>query len=312
MKFANIILLSLVGSFFLTACQEQPAKNNDSKTEIMKSIPKFSLAQWSFNRELFAGKMKTTDFIKVAGEMGFDGVEYVSQFFQDKVEDFKFLDSLNVAAKEAGVLNLLIMLDDSIDLGASNKIIRDQAVENGQKWIRAAKYLGCKSIRVNARGDGDAGEVKAACIDAIGRLAAFGQKEGIDILIENHGNESNNGAWLLSVLEALKPFGVGSLPDLDNWCTAREDGALWDAPCIEKYNRFTGMKEIMPYAKAVSVKSFDFDKNGGETTIDYAKMFEIIQAANYDGYLGIEFEGDGMDTKEGIEKTRALVKKVWK
>lgn len=153
--------------------------------------------------------------------------------------------------------------------------------------------------------------MKNNCIDGIGRLAAWSQKEGITIIIENHGGVSNNGKWLASLLEELKQFGVGSLPDFDNWCTARENGQLWGAPCIERYDRFKGLEELMPYAKSLSVKSFAFDEEGNETTIDYAKMFEIIQASGYDSYLGIEFEGHDLQSKEGITKTRELVEKVW-
>lgn len=305
-------LLFWASILFSLACQETSDKSVKTKNEIATQTPKYSLAQWSFNREIFSGKMTTIDYIKIAGEMGFDGVEYVSQFFQDKVEDFDYLDSLNRATKKAGVKSLLIMIDNVGNLGSSNIGERNKAVENCKKWVIAAKYLGCESIRVNAHGDGSPEEIKVACLDGIGRLAEWSQKEGITVLIENHGGISSNGAWLAELVEELQKYDVGSLPDFNNWCTKRENGQLWESPCIERYDRYKGMKELMPFAKSLSVKSFDFDEAGNETTMDYAKLFEIVQASGYDGYMGIEFEGHDTPSKEGIIKTRELVDKVWK
>lgn len=312
-KTLNTIFLSCLLILLLINCQDKTKKTLDPfKKEIIVKAPKYSLSQWSFNRELFSGKMTTIDFIKVAGEMDYEGVEYVSQFFQDKVEDFVFLDSLTKSTNEAGVKSLLIMVDDAGNLGASNMGERNLAIENCKKWVLAAKYLGCNSIRVNAHGDGTPEEMKNACADGIGRLAAWSQKQGIDIIIENHGGISSNGKWLAELLKELQEFGVGSYPDFGNWCTLRENGQLWGGACTERYDRYKGLKELVPYAKSLSVKSFAFDDEGNETSMDYAKIFEIVQASGYNGYLGIEFAGHDIPSLEGINKTRELVEKVWK
>lgn len=133
MKTLNIILLFFVSILLFNSCKEKPKETVETKEEVIVPTPKYSLAQWSFNRELFSAKMTTIDFIKSAGEMNFDGVEYVSQFFQNKVEDFVFLDSLNSATKEAGVKSLLIMVDNVGNLGASDAEERNQAIENCKK-----------------------------------------------------------------------------------------------------------------------------------------------------------------------------------
>lgn len=313
MHFSKNILIgfSLVLSF--SACQQTGEKSERTLSESTSELnhPKYSLAQWSFNRELFANEMSTIDFIEAAGEMGFEGVEYVSQFFQDEVENFEFLDSLNEATKKAGVKSLLIMVDNAGNLGASDSEERNAAIEMHKKWVTAAKHLGCKSIRVNAHGDGTPEEIKSACSMGIGELATWAKKKNIRIIIENHGGISNDGIWLADLVQKLQHLEVGTLPDFDNWCTERENGKLWGAPCTKRYDRFKGLKELMPYAQALSVKSFEFDENGNETTMDYAQLFEIVQSAGYDGYLGIEYEGEHLSSKEGIEKTRALAEKVW-
>lgn len=308
------LLLMAIFAGILLACQptsKESENTAESENAMPAAKPKFSLAQWSFNKALFAGEMSNVDFINTAAEMGFEGVEYVSQFFQEKVEDRAFLDSLNTAAQTAGIKNLLIMVDRAGELGAVDTVARNQAVDAHKKWIDAAKYLGCHSIRINAHGGGTAEELMAACIDAIGKLSEYGQQQGVSVLIENHGGYSNNGEWLTTLVEALKDKGVGTLPDFDNWCITRENGELWGAPCIESYDRYKGLEELLPYAGALSVKSFDFNESGEETTMDYARFFRIIRAANYDGFLGIEFEGHDMPPREGIKKTMALVERVW-
>lgn len=306
-RFLPLLLLPILACTDNNADQQQT-----TQAEPMRQAPKYSLAQWSFNRDLFAGDMTTVDFIEAAGEMNFEGVEYVSQFFQDKVEDFAFLDSLNTAAAAAGVQNLMIMVDNADQLGSSDSAAQESAILEHKKWVRAAKYLGCRAMRVNAHGDGSDSEIMEQCVAGIGRLADYANEQGVTILVENHGGVSNNGAWLVELLERLADKEVRALADFDNWCTARANGQIWGAECTERYDRYQGMTEVMPFAHSLSVKSFEFDAAGNETMMDYPRLFEIIQASGYEGYLGIEYEGHDLPSREGIEKTRALAEKVWK
>jgi sugar phosphate isomerase/epimerase len=291
------------------------SKLEDNQAPVAKTIgseAKYSLAQWSFNRELFAGEMDTVDFIYAAGDMNFVGVEYVSQFFQDKVDDFEYLDSLNAAAKAAGIKNLMIQVDNIGNLGASDSELQSQAIATGKKWVDAASYLGCDMMRVNAHGDGSPEDVKAQSIEAIGILAEYAQQKGLQIIIENHGGISNDGAWLADLITKLADKNVAGLADFHNWCIERENGELWNAPCVKKYDSYQGFAELITTAQAVSVKALEFDSNGNETSMDFEKFFQIMKAGSYDGYLGIEYEGSSLSSREGILKTKALAEKTWK
>ena len=66
----------------------------------------------------------------------------------------------------------------------------------------------------------------------------------------------------------------------------------------------------MPFAKAVSAKSYGFDESGNETTIDYARVLKIVTDAGYNGWVGIEYEGDDHSEEEGIQLTRQLLERV--
>jgi sugar phosphate isomerase/epimerase len=273
--------------------------------------PKYSLAQWSFHRELFEGKMTNQDFIKKAGEMDFEGVEYVSQFFQDKVEDFTFLDSLNKTAAKAGIKNLLVMVDGAGMLGSQDETQRKKSIDDHKKWIDATSHLGCPYMRINAHGDGSPEEMMITCERSIRELADYAEAKNVSIVVENHGGISNDGSWLKKLLTNLKDKNIASLPDFDNWCIERENGQLWGAPCINEYPRYQGMKDLLPFAKAISIKAFEFDEKGDETTIDFKIMFQLIDQFQYNEYLAIEYEGSALSSEEGVRMTRNLVEKYF-
>jgi len=274
--------------------------------------PKLVLAQWTFNKDLFAGKMTTFDFVNTAGEFGVEGVEYVSQFFDDKVEDDAYLSKLKSTAQKAGIKNTMILVDVlESRLGATDSEERRRSIEAHKKWIIAASKLDCPNIRVNAHGDGSADETMDNIFESVKELSSFGKKYKVGVTIENHGQYSSDGKWLTELLEKLVPYGVGCVADFDNWCIEREDGKLWGSKCIKEYDRYQGIKELLPTAKSISLKAFEFDENGDAVKTDFKKMFELIRTAQYDEYLAVEFEGHDLDPVIGVRNTLKLVEKYY-
>lgn len=272
---------------------------------------KISLAQWSLHKSLFSKKIDTLDFPALARKTyNIDTVEYVNQFFQDKVSNQAYLNELLKRSKDNGVSNNMIMIDQEGDLGDPDKGKRLQAVENHGKWAEAAKHIGCNIIRVNAFGTGTRAEVKEAMIDGMGRLGEHCEKIGIQLVAENHGGYSSDAAWLAEVIRQLNKPHIGTLADFTNWCIKREGTNHWEGKCIEEYDPYKGVAALMPYAKGVSAKTFNFDKQGNAIETDYHKMMKIIKNAGFTGYIGIEYEGDSLPEKEGILKTKALLERV--
>jgi hypothetical protein len=244
-----------------------------------------SLAQWSFHRELRAGSMDNLDFAAKAAALDIFAIEYVNQFFADKARDAAYLAEMNQRAAGAGVRQLLIMIDGEGALGDADEAKRLLAVENHFKWIDAAQTLGCHSIRVNAGGQGTREEVAARCVDSLGALATYAQTGGLNVIVENHGGYSSDGAWLAGVMAEVKMENCGTLPDFGNFCIRRERQADGTRVCLEEYDRYQGVEELMPYAKAVSAKSHAFDgARQRNPRSDYFRMMEIVVAAGYDGY----------------------------
>ncbi|WP_339896546.1 sugar phosphate isomerase/epimerase family protein [uncultured Gilvimarinus sp.] len=270
-----------------------------------------SLAQWSLNKAFFDKSLSTLDFPAVA-RTSFDigAVEYVNQFFMDKAQDTAFIRDLKQRAADHNVKSLLIMVDGEGDLSTVDEKRRKQSVSNHYKWIEMASELGCHSIRVNLHGSSGAEDWHRASLASLLELAEFSSPMGVKILVENHGGYSSHGAKLAAVLkEADTPY-CGSMPDFGNFCYQRESGDLWDSACIKEYNLYQGVADLMPYAGAVSAKTFRFDEQGNEPNIDYLRLFEIIKAAGYNGYVGIEYEGHDLPAAEGIRATKALLERV--
>ena len=266
-----------------------------------KPLFKISLAEWSLHRTINDGKLDNLDFPAFTKrEFGIDAVEYVNQFFKDKAQDAAYLAELNQRASDNGVTNVLIMIDGEGSLGASDNAKRTEAIENHYKWVEAAKTLGCHSIRVNAHSEGSYDEQMKLAADGLRRLNEFGDKHGIGVIVENHGGLSSNGAWLAGVMKMVDHPNCGTLPDFGNFRVSD----------TEEYDRYQGVRELMPYAKGVSAKSHEFDSQGNEVRTDYMKMIKIVLDAGYHGYIGIEWEGGQPDEVEGIRLTQRLLERV--
>tara|TARA_B100000459_G_C8590977_1_gene207718 strand:- start:1063 stop:1980 length:918 start_codon:yes stop_codon:yes gene_type:complete len=266
---------------------------------------KISLAEWSLHRELFSKKIDHLDFISLAKtEFGISAVEYVNSFFFEKARDRKYLNKMKSRANDHDVRSLLIMCDNEGNLGDPDKNKRYKAVENHYKWAEAAAFLGCHSIRVNARSDDKLSydnQLDLAA-DGLSRLVDFCSDLKINAIVENHGGLSSNGAWLSALMKKIDHPRVGTLPDFGNFMIQDNE---W-------YDRYKGVEELMPFAKAVSAKSHEFDLNGNEVRTDYNKMMEIVLKAGYNGYVGIEYEGDKHSEYDGIHLTLKLLKKIKK
>ena len=264
---------------------------------------KISLAEWSLHRALQSKKIDHLDFISLTKtEFGLDAVEYVNSFFFDKAQDQNYLNKMKVRASDHGVKSLLIMCDNEGNLGDPDRSKRNKAVENHYKWAEAAKFLDCHSIRVNARSDNSLSyqEQMDLAADGLSKLIEFCNKMDLNTIVENHGGLSSNGAWLSSLMKKINHPRAGTLPDFGNFLINNDE---W-------YDRYKGVDELMPFAKAVSAKSHEFDSNGNEVRTDYKKMMDIVLDAGYNGYVGIEYEGNKHSEYEGIHLTSKLLKKI--
>jgi len=269
-------------------------------TPPVKTPPfRISLAEWSLHKALFAGELEHLDFAPlVRSSYGLEGAELVNRFFEGKARDQAYLKEMKRRADDAGVACLLIMVDGEGPLAAGDQAERARAIENHRKWLEAAVFLGCHSVRVNANGSGSPDEMRAQAADSLVKLAELAPT--LNVIVENHGGLSSDGGWMSALMREAGHPRVGTLPDFGNF-------NLGEGP---KYDRYKGVEEMMPFAKAVSAKSYDFDEEGNETTIDFERMLAIVLAAGYRSWIGIEYEGKRLSEPDGIRRTLALLERL--
>ena len=282
--------------------------NADNKISNSDSFFKISLAQWSLNKMIIIDGKNPLDFPKEAKDLGFDAVELVSDLYSNKIKEIGFdntIDSLATNLLKNKVECLLIMIDKEGDLAHPDESVRDKAVENHKRWVDAAARLGCHSIRVNTNGTTIEDLWLVAAEDGLRKLSTYAQSKKINVIVENHGGFSSHPEKLMQVINKLNLSNCGTLPDFGNWCIKRKENSEF---CEIKYeNYYKGIELMMPAAMAVSAKSYNFDKDGNETTIDYVKMLQIVKNSGYNGYIGIEYEGEELSEKDGVIATRELL-----
>jgi sugar phosphate isomerase/epimerase len=261
---------------------------------------KISLAEWSLHKALFAKKIDNLDFPKIAREHGIEGVEFVNQFFKDKAHDSVYLKELKKRADDQGVTCVLIMIDGEgdRDFGSENAEARNKAVANHAKWVDAAAALGCHSIRINTGSKFSATNTQATA-EGCGKLVEYGEKNKINIICENHGGPSSDPDSLIALMKAVGKDRFGTLPDFGNFPKTKQGKYSIDI--------YDAIARMMPYAKGVSAKSYAFDGEGRETTLDYSRILKIVTDAGYHGFVGIEYEGSGLSEPEGIKATKKLL-----
>jgi sugar phosphate isomerase/epimerase len=308
-RFIRNLGLAAVGAGLTPHLMSCANKKKENVVQLASSALffKISLAEWSLHKTLFSGAMTNLDFpAKAKNDFGIDAIEYVNQFFKDKAQDKAYLSELKMRCDDEGVKSILIMCDGEGYLGNLDEAKRNEAVDNHKKWVEAAQFLGCHSIRVNAYGEGSREEVAATATDGLRSLSMFAKDFNINVIVENHGSYSSDGQWLSSVIAGTEMSNCGTLPDFGNFCLKR--GENWK--CEDEYDRYQGTKELMPYAKGVSAKTYDFDEEGNCIETDYYKMLTIVKDADYTGYVGIEYEGSKLSEEEGIRATKELLQKI--
>ena len=277
----------------LLAQQPEPKKTT-------KQAPwlKYAVQQYSFNKQLRSGELKIEDFPKTVVEgTGIKALEYFNGHIEDKSNDESFFKQMRKRCDDLGAINTMMLCRSKPAVDSPDPNIRKQAIEGYRPWMTATKILGGQFVRVDTRHKGDAEAQKKHAVTGLKALCQVAKGYGITILVENHGNHSGNGAWLADVMSKVGLANCGTLPDFQNF---------------KEYDPYKGVAEMMPWAKVLCAKSKSFDGDGNEENVDFRRMLKIAKDANFNGYIGIEFEGHGVNPVDGINATRKLIDRIVK
>jgi L-ribulose-5-phosphate 3-epimerase len=285
-----------------------------------------SLAQWSLHRRIlgpalpllrglyeahiasrfgppdsFRGDLDPLDFPVVARrEFGIGAVEYIGYFYATRVRNTDYLRELKTRAEGEGVRSLVVACGAEGAIGDPDTKKRRDVVQRHLKWLDMAAYLGCHSVSVRVASAGAADEQASLVADGLRDLADWSASHGLNVLIENHYGLSSDGAWLAETFKLVDRPNVGVSPDWGNFEPADAD------------RLYTSVAEMMPYARAVTAKCYDFDPRGNETTLDFPRLVRIATEAKYRGHLGIEYEGERLSEADGILACKALLERIQK
>ena len=307
-----------------------PLLNNDLFANYVSKKLKISLQCFSFASEFYKGNFDLSNFSKIVRETyNLDGAEFWSIPFMGKEKNSFFLNELRQKSNDYGIKNTIILVDlldmqtmkQGNSLASIDKKERNQAIEDHKPWIDAAKSIGCDSIRINLWSDASKEEVMKVSIESISKLLEYSSDKNISIVIENHGGHTGDAKWLVNLIKKINNKNLGTLPDFGtlNFCVKRDLNLDFTAKCFSQYDKYLGVKELLPYAKGISAKSTQFDLKGNETTTNFKKMVRLIKKSNFEGYISIEYEGairdtfakqkNHLSTHDGILATKKLLEK---
>ncbi len=264
-----------------------------------------SIAAWSWNK-MFRGKNNfvnrpMADQIDLAKEAGVTGLELVNQYFQSPTN--RYLNGFKKKADDEGIKILLVMIDGETDMNSPDLKDRKQAFIDHRKWVDIAAVLGCHSVRCNAgyfSGNISSEDSMKYAAESFSELSEYAMQYNMNVIIENHGGLSSDPEWLVGLMKMVDRNNFGTLPDFGNF---PHDNHQY------KIDIYKAVDRMMPYAKAVSAKCFDFDEDGNEKFIDFEKMMEIVFKHNYHGYVGVEYEGGRLNDIEGVAACIKLLKR---
>jgi len=257
---------------------------------------KISLTEWSLHKSLEKGEITNLDFPRIArNRYNIDAIEYVSVFFHDKADDKAYLQQLKDSCNKYNVTGLLIMVENEGNISSTDQAERHIAVKNHFKWIRAASFLGCHSIRVCLQDQGCKNTVKKAAIDGLSILCDYAELFSINIIVENQIGYAADSEWFSDIIRMVNKPNCGTFPDF----------GFFGTNCKRKE-----IEKLMSFAKSINGKSFDFDDSGNETTFDFIKMLNLIKSLNYNGYIDIDYHGNRLTEDDGIMATKQLLLKA--
>ncbi|MEI6137952.1 MAG: sugar phosphate isomerase/epimerase family protein [Mariniphaga sp.] len=155
--------------------------------------------------------------------------------------------------------------------------VRAADVELAKKWIIVAEKLGAPVIRLFAGAipkgyENKWDEVAGWMIECYKECAAFGEKHGVIIGIQNHGDMLQTAEQCIKIVKAVNSKWAGIILDTGNFKVT---------------DPYVDIETIIPYTVNWQVKESVFGVNSPIKT-DIPRLMKIIKKSGYRGYLPIE------------------------
>lgn len=273
---------------------------------------KISISSYSFSQYIREGKMTLLETVKKAHEIGLSAIEFTS--ISPTCADPKSL------AKELRLEADKYKMDIPCYAVGSNMVLETDADDDVEYErvcceIDIAKILGTKVFRHDA-----SFKLPSWCksfyqalpkmANNIRRITEYGEKCGIKTTIENHGFICQDSTRIEQIVAAVNHPNFGLLVDIGNFMCVDESPTLAVSRCAP-YAFHAHAKDFyfLPYntewdmSGCIKTRACNYIKGSiiGEGAVPIMQCMAILNKAEYDGYLGIEYEGDE-DCITGITK----------
>jgi sugar phosphate isomerase/epimerase len=258
---------------------------------------KLSCNLYSFNEPLRSGAMKLEEVFDYCAELGLAAVDPTGYYFpgypavpDDGYVNFikrrAFLNGLDISG--TGVRN---------DFTEADGAKRKSEIQLVKSWIEVAARLGAPVLRVfsgRAPAPGQPREeVTRRVVDACRECADYAAKYGVIDAVQNHVDFIETSDHVLELLEKVN----------SEWF-----GLHLDIGSFRKRDAYDEIARVLPHAVNWQLKEEIYRGDKPEKT-DLARLFGIIRAGGFRGYLPLETLGAG-DPKVKVARFLEEVKKV--
>ncbi len=222
-----------------------------------------------------------------------------------------YLDQLKQALSDAGVTVANIPIDVG-NISAAREDFRESDLQEIERWIDVAAYLGSPMVRVNASAPMSQealGPIEVT-IASYRRLAAYAATQGVTMLIENHGGITADPETIVQIVRSVGPDVLKTCVDVGNFEPVMSAQMRGLAPgSYDPSPLYTGLAMIAPYAGMLHAKTMSFDEHGQHVGWDVVKALRIVLDAGYHGVVSLEY-GGGQDEWNNTLRTKQLVKEA--
>jgi sugar phosphate isomerase/epimerase len=271
-----------------------------------------SICSYSFHRMLETGQQDVFQYISDCHALGCTQLDlwnghlpsllddearspssFTPEYAQLSPAEVDYLAQIKAAADRAGLPFGCLAVDGAHIYEASPEARRAQQIK-ADRWLNIAEQLSVQQIRIDSGGTSEMPEdmlevIVAGYKDLIPRAG----EKGMELVMENHWGASRIPENVVRILEAVP--GLGLLFDTGNWPDDMRE---------------TGWTRCARYARATHLKTFAFDAEGNETTVDIPRAMRILQETGYQGSWGIESVPREGDEIEAAKKSVVLVRRV--
>lgn len=252
----------------------------------------YSICSYSFHRTFANGEMDIYEYIDWCAQHGFTQLDPWMKHLEEGLKNPDFVDAVLAAGEKAGLPFGCIAVDGAHIYEPSEEA-RIHNRRMAHRWIDVADQLGASQVRIDAGGPEEMpDDIFAIIVEGYKRLIDYAEKRDIEIIVENHWGPTKHPENVVKLLEAID--GLGLLFDTNNWAEGKAQRA-WEM--------------CAPYARLTHVKTFQFDENGDDPTVDLAKAIRLLRESGYSGTWGIESCPLDGDERTAGEKTLALIQR---